>query len=199
MFFRDRDRRRYLELLAEYSQRHGLEVVAYCLMTNHLHLVVVPRSSYSLAATLKPVHLRYAQHVNWTRGLRGRLWQGRFYSCPLDDRHALAAVRYVERNPVRARLVRKAESYAWSSAAAHAGLCRDPLLGRKPPGAKEIRDWSAWLRKREDTTDTELLRRCTRTGRPLGDERFVDRLERLSGRALRPRRPGRRRGTPRTV
>ena len=102
VFFTAADRQRYLELLAEYAEKHGLAVQAYCLMTNHVHLVVVPRAEASLGAALKPVHMRYAQHVNWTQHIGGRLWQGRFFSCPLDEEHLWAAVRYVECNPVRA-------------------------------------------------------------------------------------------------
>jgi putative transposase len=93
VFFCDGDRRVYLELLQKYAQRHGLDIVAYCLMTNHVHLVVVPHTAQALAGTLKPLHLRYAQHVNWTQGLTGRLWQGRFFSCGLDDAHLFSAVR----------------------------------------------------------------------------------------------------------
>jgi len=87
VFFTAADRQRYLELLGEYAEKHGLAVQAYCLMTNHVHLVVVPRAEASLAAALKPVHMRYAQHVNWTQHIGGRLWQGRFFSCPLDEEH----------------------------------------------------------------------------------------------------------------
>jgi putative transposase len=102
------DYQRYLNLLKEYSTPRGLEVVAYCLMPNHVHLVAIPNRADSLATVLKPVHLRLAQYVNWTHGMIGRRWQGRFFSCPLDDRHTATAVRYVELNPVRAGLVREA-------------------------------------------------------------------------------------------
>jgi len=109
VFFDDGERQRYLQLLLEYSAKHGMEILAYCLMTNHVHLVAVPARIDSLARGMKSLDLRYAQHVNWHQGICGRLWQGRFLSCPLDEDHLWAAIRYVERNPVRARLVRKAE------------------------------------------------------------------------------------------
>lgn len=191
VFLADGDRRRYLELLKEYSERHGLGIIAYCLMTNHLHLVVRPVYETSLAATLKPVHLRYAQHVNWTYKLSGRLWQGRFYSCPLDDAHCLAAIRYVETNPVRAKLVKKAENYPWSSAAGHTGRSHDTLLTDHLADETAIADWSVWLRERASDAAVDELRRHTRTGRPLGNESFVSRLELLSGRILRPKPGGR--------
>jgi putative transposase len=200
VFFSDSDRRRYLELLQEYSLRHSVEVLAYCLMDNHLHLVVVPRHSDSLAVTLKPVHLRYAQHVNWTQNMTGRLWQGRFFSCPLDEAHCLAAIRYVERNPVRAGMVKRAEDYPFSSAADHVGQRTDPLLSRDSDIEAAIDDWSQWLRAEDDESVIEGLRQHTRTGRPLGSAGFIDRLERKLGRVLRPkpggrprRKPGRRR------
>jgi putative transposase len=194
VFFTSQDRQRYLELLGRYSAERGLGILAYCLMTNHVHLVAVPPEPYVLGAVLKPVHLRYAQHVNRTQQEQGRLWQGRFFSCPMDDAHALAAVRYVEQNPVRAGLVSRAEEYAWSSAAAHCGQRGDALLS-DPTGLLAragIEDWSAWLAEREDSLTVELLLLKTRTGRPLGDESFIERLEKLTRRTLRPQKAGRR-------
>lgn len=185
------DYQRYLNLLKEYAVPHGLEVVAYCLMPNHVHLVVIPLLADSLATVLKPVHLRLAQYVNWTHGMTGRRWQGRFFSCPLDDRHTATAVRYVEQNPVRAGLVREAELYQWSSAAAHVGLRTDDVLtadARKLVGAG---DWRAWLCEVDEGDLIQQLRLTTRTGRPFGSESFVGSAERVTGRLLRPRRAGR--------
>ncbi len=196
VFFGEADFRRYLSLLEEYASARGLEVLAYCLMTNHLHLVVVPAEAHTLASVLKPVHLRYAQYVNWTHGLSGRLWQGRYFSCAMDDAHTLAAIRYVERNPVRARIVRRAENYPWSSAAAHAGLRTDPLLSdiTRLKTSAGVADWAEWLRETEESTLLDGLRLNTRTGRPLGTDEFVSRIERKIGRTLKPQ-PG---GRPRT-
>ena len=191
VFFTDADRVRYLELLKAYADKHGLAVQAYCLMSNHLHLVVRPRTEASLAGALRPVFLRYAQHVNRTQGLSGRLWQGRFFSCPLDEVHFWEAVRYVERNPVRARMVRKAERYAWSSAAAHCGLREDLLLADAAELAGQVGDWSAWLREGQDDGMVGAIRGGTRTGRPVGSDGFIGRLERMLGRVLRPRKGGR--------
>jgi putative transposase len=192
VFFCDADRQRFLQLLLEYSGKHGLSTLAYCLMTNHVHLVCVPQAASSLSGTFKPVNLRYAQHVNWTQRLGGRLWQGRFFSCALDERHLRTAVRYVERNPVRARMVRKAERYAWSSAAAHCGSRADPLLSPLPPGDWPApSEWAAWLAQGDEERAVTVLRQCTRTGRPAGDKSFVARLESLLGRRLWPRPAGR--------
>jgi putative transposase len=193
VFFTEKDRQRYLELLGRYSAERGLGVVAYCLMTNHVHMIAVPPESSVLGEVLKPVHLRYAQHVNWTQHLRGRLWQGRFFSCPMDDAHTLAAIRYVEQNPVRAGLVSRAEEYPWSSAAAHAGKRGDALLS-DPTGVIEsagVEDWGAWLREREDVQVLNQLREKTRTGRPLGSADFAERLEQVTRRLLQPQRGGR--------
>ena len=166
--------------------------LAYCLMTNHVHFVSVPARADSLARVFKPVDLRYAQHINWTQGISGRLWQGRFFSCPLDDEHLWAAIRYVERNPVRARLVRKAEDYPWSSAQAHCGMRDDPVLGplpeRRPP---ETSTWTTWLAARDDEKMLSRLRLCTRTGRPAGSKQFLARLESKLGRRLQPKPVGR--------
>jgi putative transposase len=184
VFFDGADFRRYLALLEQYSRDRGLDILAYCLMNNHLHLVAVPREEASLASVLKPVHLRYAQHVNWKHRLGGRLWQGRYYSCPLDHAHTAAAIAYTELNPVRAHLVPKAEDYAWSSAAAHAGLHTDSLLSPSIKNWVDADDWPSWLREFDDEDVTKRLRLHTRTGRPLGEDGFVERLESSQGRRL---------------
>lgn len=185
------DYQRYLNLLKEYSVPRGLEVVAYCLMPNHVHLVAIPHRADSLATVLKPVHLRLAQYVNWTHGMTGRRWQGRFFSCPLDDRHTATAVRYVEMNPVRAGLVREAESYQWSSAAAHAGLRNDDVLAADAHKLVGAGDWRAWLREIDEDELIQRLRLNTRTGRPIGDELFVGEAERATSRVFRLRPAGR--------
>ena len=204
VFLRKADYARYLSLLGEYAAKHDLAVKAYCLMPNHLHLIVVPARADSLAETLRPVHLRYAQEINRRLGVGGVLWQGRFYSCPLDGDHYWTAVRYVERNAVRAGLADAAEDYAWSSAAAHCGLRSDELLTpiappewlvNLPPDEVAAR-WALWLRDQEDDEALRQLAQCTRTGRPAGDSKFVARLESLLGRCLRPRKGGRPRKYP---
>ena len=191
VFFADADRMRYLELLSQYAPKHGLDILAYCLMSNHVHLVATPQRDDSLATTLKPVHLRYAQHVNWSQKLTGRLWQGRFFSCPLDKAHFWSAVRYVERNPVRAGIVRRAENYLWSSAATHCGLRDHRFLSNRANWTDHIDDWSAWLRQKEEPVVVEELRRQTKTGRPAGSARFVARIEKALRRTLRPKPIGR--------
>jgi putative transposase len=192
VFFSDDDRQKYLQLILEYSGKHGLKTLAYCLMTNHIHLVCVPDSEESLSLVLKPVDMRYAQHVNWTHGISGRLWQGRFFSCVLDEEHLWAAIRYVERNPVRARMVRKAENYAWSSAATHCGLREDPVLSNLPKmRPPESEDWAAWLAEKDDEKMLATLRLNTRTGRPAAGKQFVAKLESMLGRRLLAKSVGR--------
>ena len=108
VFFVDDDRRVYLCLLGEQSERFGLTIDGYCLMTNHVHLIATPRETDSLAKAVGRTHWRYTQYVNRLHGRHGHLWQNRFYSCALDDVHFWSAMMYVERNAVRAALVRRA-------------------------------------------------------------------------------------------
>jgi REP-associated tyrosine transposase len=122
-FFCPDDYLLYIALLAEWCGRCGVEVWAYCLMPNHVHLIAVPGSPDALRRAIGEAHRRYTADINRREGWRGHLWQGRFASYVMDDRYTLAAARYVELNPVRAGLVARAEDYLWSSARAH-------LLGR---------------------------------------------------------------------
>jgi putative transposase len=190
VFLAEEDYRVYLGLLRKYARRDELAVYAYCLMTNHVHLVAVPSTEVSLARAFRDTHSAYASYVNRREGTWGHLWQGRFFSSVLDEPHLWAAVRYVERNPVRAGLVAKAVDYPWSSAAAHARGVADPLLSPGFPPTGAILDWESWLQTEEESA-SERLRRQTHVGRPCGAESFLSRLEEMLQRPVRPLPRGR--------
>jgi putative transposase len=189
VFFSAEDYEAYLELLRQWCAERSVEVWAYCLMPNHVHLIVLPESEDGLRRAIGEAHRRYTRRVNFREDWRGHLWQGRFASFPMDEKHLMAAARYIERNPVRARLVRSAWDYRWSSAKAHVER-RDDALVKTKPLLKRVEDWKEFLRMRDDGAILKSLREHERTGRPLGDERFIAKLERLAGRLLRRQKPG---------
>jgi putative transposase len=189
-FFSDSDYRYYISLLAEFSSKTGSGIWAYCLMPNHVHLVIVPAHEDGLRATLSQVHRRYTRHVNAREGWRGHLWQERFHSFPMDERHLMTAVRYVENNPVAARLCTRPEQWPWSSARAHLAGQDDDVVATAPM-LERVADWQAYLDGDPTTqAETELIRRHSRTGRPLGGDAFIRRLEVLTGRSLMRSKPG---------
>ena len=196
VFFVDDDRRAYLELLQKAAQQFGLAVHGYCLMTNHMHLVATPVREDSLAKAIGRTHLAYAQYVNRLHGRSGHLWQNRFDSCLLDKDHYSAALRYVERNPVRARLVCLPWRYPWSSAAVHTGRAEPTRSLEAPQWSREIspKEWEAELRGTDDEEMVRLLRIRTQTGRPLGSDRFMSKVEACLGRRVRPLLVGRQHG-----
>ena len=194
VFHTDEDYQVYLEWLNHYCKKHQLQILAYCLMTNHVHIVAVPGDVKSLQLVLKPLHMRYAQRINRIRKWNGHFWQGRYFSAPLDDRYMWAAIRYVELNPVRARMVTQAEHYRWSSAACHCGLRDDCVLSKTSEWIKlttQIDNWSAWLAEGNDSAELDRIRRNTGKGLPCGSERFVTELEKTIGRSLQFRPQGR--------
>lgn len=188
-FFSDADYRYYLDLLAKASAGGGLSVWAYCLMPNHVHLIVVPESPTSLASVIGEVHRRYTRMVNFRENWRGFLWQGRFSSFPMDGRHVVAAARYILLNPLRARLVERLRDWPYSSLETH--LRGDDAFVNVKGLAAYVEDWKSFVRT--DATDEEMkrFRLHARSGRPLGSQSFVRRIESLVGRALRAGRPGR--------
>ena len=190
VFVDDDDRHLYSRLLNATARNHGVSILAYCWMSNHVHVVAVPKREDSFEKIFRRVHSIYAQEFNRKYGFSGYLWQGRPFSCPLDVGHALAAIRYVERNPVRAGMVFRAEEYPWSSAQAHCGLAKDRLVRADIPFSEDITDWSRWLCAPEDPDFHTLIRKGTRTGRPCGSDTFVRNLERRTGLTLTPQRPG---------
>jgi len=196
VFHSDAQCQRYLIWLADYADRYGLAIWAYCLMSNHVHIVAVPANTDALALVMRPLQTRHAQQVNADSGTRGHLWHGRYYSCPLDGPHLRAAVRYVERNPLRAGLVQRAEEYDWSSARTHCGLRPDPVLAPDMPLLAEIGDWSRWLSRPQDEDTLNLIRDRTEKGLPCGSARFVEQISAIVGRNLQQRPVGRPGSTP---
>jgi putative transposase len=194
LFRDDADRDEYLRLLREQSERFKVKFLAWCLMSNHVHLVAVPEKERSLALAVGEAHRRYTRMVNFREEVRGHLFQERFHSCVLDERHLLAAARYVELNPVRAAIVQRPEDWPWSSARAHLGEAQhDPLVADRTL-LNLVPDAAGWrtLLGEQDAEAEGHLRVATRTGRPAGEGRFLSKLEKLTGRELARRRPGRR-------
>ncbi len=140
----------------------------------------------------------YASYFNARHGLCGRLWQGRFHSTVMDEEHFWQGLRYVERNPVRAGIVDRAEAYAWSSAAAHCRLSQDPLLAPLPTLPGYIGSWLDWIGAQEDRQHLRIIRRNTKTGCPCGGDPFIEELERILGVSLKRRPRGRPRGASRS-
>lgn len=193
VFFVDGDRVAYLQFLQEQCARHGVRVLGYCLMPNHIHVVATPGREESLNLAVGRTHFLYTQYVNRLHGRSGHLWQGRFYSCPMDEAYTVAAMRYIERNPVRAKLTRVPWTYRWSSAAAHTG-------GLDAAGLLDVRAWNDlvpgihWkemLTEADAKEVTSSLRLNTQTGRPLASDSFLSKLEHTLGRRLRPLPVGR--------
>lgn len=153
-------------------------------MSNHVHYVAVPLNDDSLAKTFNALHMMYSRSFNQKGGGNGHLWQGRFFSCVLDEPHVYAAVRYVENNPVRAKMADKAEDYRWSSAGAH--VCEKPdfVLSDDCYLTERITDWRRYLNEKENTAMSDTLFQNTKTGRPCGDEAFISHIESLVGRKL---------------
>jgi len=189
----DADRVTYLELLREYSHLYGLSLLGYCLMSNHVHLIAVPQDLQALSQSLKQAHGRYAAYWNARQSSTGHVWQGRFYSCPLDESHLWKALRYVELNPVRAGMVATAEQWRWSSAAAHCGDSNlDPMLEMERWRKRWTpAEWRVFIDDAESAADVNVLRHSTHTGRPLGSQDFLGALEQLISRPLAPRKGGR--------
>ncbi len=193
VFFVDDDRRVYLAILKDRAERECLSVDGYCLMDNHVHLIATPERADSIAKAVGRTNFLYTQYVNRLHARSGHLWQNRFYSCALDDEHFWAAMAYVERNPVRSKIIRCAWRYAWSSAAAHCGASdKSELLDLGE--WRKLLDVAAWkdaLCGPRDDDDLMQLRLNTNRGRPLGSDSFVSKLERALGRRLRPLPVGR--------
>ena len=188
-FFTPRDYRYYLDILKVAKDKAGVSIWAYCIMPNHVHLVVVPESEQSLSRLLGPAHRKYAMTVNRRMRWKGHLWQERFHSFVMDENHLRAAVRYVELNPVRARLCDSPEEWNWSSTRAHLSGQDDGLVEVRPM-LQRVENWENYLSCPDPGVTDAAIRKHNRTGRPAGDDNFLDILEGLTQRRLKKLKPG---------
>ncbi len=192
-FTEDSDYVRYLGWLSEYAKKYALSVLSYSLMPNHVHFIAVPKKEDSLAKTFNACHMRYSQYFNRKNDQRGHLWQGRFYSCVLDERHLYAAIKYVEKNPVRAKLAIKPEDWRWSSAGYHLGIEKDNtiLSGVEIEDYVSIHNWQEYLAEDNEEEMIKEIRANTLTGRPSGGDAFIQEMESMFKKRLRPLPVGR--------
>jgi putative transposase len=193
VFFSDSDREFYLQLLERHFSPQAIQMEGYCLMPNHVHQALIPPAPDSLARGVGRLHNDFARWQHMRQNLTGHFWQNRFFSCPMDEDHFWEALRYIELNPVRAGLVKNAWDWPWSSAQAHVngedntGLLSVNLWSKRFNGAQ----WKEFLQEGTETEEElRQIRRSTRTGRPLGSEEFILRLEKLTGRKLLRQKTG---------
>lgn len=192
VFLDDEDRVFYLDALERHKDKYGIKILAYCLMGNHIHILAVPKRETSLARGIGGTNLLYTQYINRKYKRSGRLWQNRFFSTIVEEEPYLwAVVRYIERNPVRAKLLKKAEDYPWSSARAHVlGIKDNVLSGESWLDEREIKSYREFLRQ-EDAEMNASIRLATSTGRPLGNDMFIKKLQKILGRDIFPKKAGR--------
>jgi len=192
VFFDDEDKAAYLSLLKDYRERFSVDVWAYCLMTNHVHILALPSDEESLSRCIGRTNLLYTQHVNRKYRRNGRLWQNRFFSTIVDtDQYLWAVARYIEMNPVKSGMVMRPEDYPWSSCRAHISGTADGIVTGEGFLSDTDRDaYNIFLRQKDPEMDQQI-RIKTSTGRPLGSEAFLLRLEGMLRRKVVPGKPGR--------
>ncbi len=189
VFFSDKDKRAYYNILKRETNKVGIIIWTYCLMDNHVHLIAVPESKDALAKGIGEAERKYSRIINLRYDWKGHLWQERFKSNPMGEDYLYSAVRYIERNPVREGIVEKAEDYYFSSAKAHVFGENDELLSDFYL-TSEIPDWASYLREETNESEKELFRSHAHSGHPLGDDEFIENLERMMGMSLRKKKPG---------
>ncbi len=188
-FFSTQDYLLYVDLLASAKEKARVDIWAYCLMPNHVHLVVTPESKEGICALLQNAHRIYARRINAREGWRGHLWQERFHSFVMDEKYLLATVRYTELNPVRAGLCEQPDDWRWSSVHAHMKGVDDQLVSVAPM-LHRVQDWPKFLGSRDSDDGYDKIREHAKSGRPVGGSQFIQQLERLAGRKLGMRKRG---------
>ncbi|PLY07025.1 MAG: transposase [Arcobacter sp.] len=188
IFFKEEDYIYYKKLLLEQCKMHKLKVLSYCLMTNHVHLIVVPKNKESLSKAIGETHRLYTRKINFEQKVKGHLFQERFYSTPLDEKHFLYALRYVEQNPVKAYMVKYPWEYKYSSVRYRLNQISEDKLLSSYEAIDNIENYKEFL---EEDTKIKLIKEKTRTGKPCGDEEFYDKIELLTGINYKNKKAGR--------
>ena len=194
IFSDDGDRRKYLSFLKDECKRYNLTILAYCLMPNHVHLIAIPQKKDSMGKVFKYAHMKYSQYYNRRMRTTGHLFQGRFFSCVMDERHTIGCACYIERNPVRAKMVEKPYEWKWSSTKVHCGIAINDELGVNKLFdyiEKGQKGWREFIELPDNPDEIKQIREQTRKGRPLGSNVFVEKLESKLKRFLKLKPKGR--------
>ncbi|MBT5918101.1 MAG: transposase [Alphaproteobacteria bacterium] len=189
-FFTHWDYRYFLELLEGCCEKYEVALWAYCLMPNHVHLILVPEEAASLSQVVGETHKKYAARINQRHDWKGHLWQSRYASFAMDETWLLMAARYIELNPVRAKIVNKPEDYRWSSAGAHSNGSLD-RLSSSDPLTELVPDWAAFLLDEPVEAVHPNMNKHEAAGYPVGSDVFIQKAELLTGRSLKALRRGR--------
>jgi len=190
VFFQDSDYDLYLDLLAEAAQHARAQIWSYCLMPNHVHVIIVPGDEDGLRRTFGETHRRYTGYINARMRVTGHLWQGRYGSVAMDEEHLYVALRYVALNPVRARLVKRAAQWKWSSTQALIEGKDDGVV-TVAPVLERVPDFAAFLDEAFDEDFTyAALRKAERIGRPIGSKQWIEDIEAKTGRVLAAQKRG---------
>ncbi len=192
IFFEKGDYEAYIDFLSEECSAQNVSIWAYCLMPNQIQLIAVPQKEQSLARALGEAHRRYTRRINDRNEWRGHLFQDRFFSYPMDETHLMNAARHIETMPVFSGIAPSPENYLWSSARAHVKGREDKLLAAEKPLLHFVADWSAFLQEWPQDQDPKAIERHLQTGRPRGNDHFLDAVESMIGKTVRPQKPGRR-------
>jgi len=192
VFFNKEDKNKYLSLLKKYSDKWKSPILVYCLMNNHVHLLARPSKNKSLYKMMQGITLCYTQYINRTYKRTGRLWESRYHSCIIDkEKYLWAVARYIEQNPVRTKIAKKAEDYPYSSAKAHIYGTKDEVLGETLFEGRQRKDYIELMKANIKEEDINNIRNYTRNGRPFGRESFTEKIEQKLDRILKSRPRGR--------
>lgn len=192
VFFEKSDYEAYIQFLSEECADKGVAIWSYCLMPTQIQLIAVPSRENALGRALGEAHRRYTRRINERNSWRGHLFQDRFFSYPMDETHLMNAARYIETLPVFSGIAPTPESYLWSSARSHVKGREDKLLTPEKPLLHFTQNWTDFLQGMPEGEDTKIIERHLQTGRPRGNDTFLDSVESMVGRPVRPQKPGRR-------
>jgi len=192
VFFDDKDKKYYLDMLNKYSKECECKINAYCLMNNHIHILMVPQQDNSLAKTMQKVSLKYTQYINKKFKRTGRLWECRFHSAVVDSESYLWTVcRYIERNPVRAKMVEKPRDYIWSSARFQVTDNKSGFLEPVWKDPVERQEYEKFLNASGKKEENDMVKKRTYAGKPIGSEKFTEKIVEMLGIVINPRPKGR--------
>lgn len=190
VFFEKEDYQTYLDIITEQLKNAQIDLLSYCLLPNQIHLLVMPQSADKMAKAIGEAHRRYTNHINQRQGWSGHLFQNRFFSYAVDEQHTLRAARFIETLPITSGITNKPENYLWSSAKFRVKVIGNPVL-KQFPTFDSVIDWKDFLSRPMDMAELKTIQTHLQTGRPRGNNLFLDMIEEKTGRPVRPQKRGR--------